>query len=100
MQAAIPGKPWVVELCPATILKRYRLYIPYKGKTKKHYSARERILRRFQKLGITYADSEKLRSIILSNPGGDALDSIIAAFGAFRALQKHALYGTEGYIYA
>ncbi|MDP2895303.1 MAG: DUF429 domain-containing protein [bacterium] len=101
MQDAIPRKPWVLEVCPATVLKLHGLYnMSYKKKTREDYRARERILRRFEKLGITYADAEKLRSIILANSGGDALDSVIAAFGTFQALQKQVLYASEGYIYA
>ncbi len=37
MQSALPGKPWILEICPASTLKRKGLYSSYKGS---YYSAR------------------------------------------------------------
>jgi hypothetical protein len=47
-----------------------------------------------------------LRSTIINDRGGDALDSVVAAFATFRALKcefafdKEAPYGLEGWVYA
>lgn len=106
MQTPSPDKAWIIEICPAATLKKERLYFRYKGKDRMHYYNRLLILKRLKKagLGITQLD---LRSKILKDPKGDALDSLIAAFAAFRALdnlvpfeyaQKDD-YKKEGYVY-
>lgn len=99
MQKAMPGKPWILQVCPASTLKRLGLYISYKGSTAKLRAARAHILKRFEELGITYAKAEPLRSNILSNGGGDALDSVIGAFAMFRLVHKPDEYSVEGYTY-
>ena len=50
----------------------------------------------------------ELRRRIMRNPGGDALDAVIAAVGAalrwdaleHRAIARHERYRREGYVYA
>ncbi len=106
MQTPSPDKAWIIEICPAATLKKERLYFRYKGKDRMHYYNRLLILKRLKKagLGITQLD---LRPKILKDSKGDALDSLIAAFAAFRALdnivpfeytQKDD-YKKEGYVY-
>lgn len=99
MQKAMPGKPWILEVCPASTLKRLGLYVPYKGRTGKKRAARAKILKRLEKLGMIYAEAEPLRSTVLSNAGGDALDSVIIAFAVSRLLRKPDECDIEGYIY-
>jgi len=99
MQKARPGKPWILEVCPASTLKRLGLYTSYKDSTVKKGAARRRILKRLEKLGMTYKKAEPLRSSILSNGGGDALDSVVIAFAVSRLLRKPDQCRIEGYIY-
>ncbi len=106
MQRPRSNKPWLIEICPASTLKRLNLYIAYKGKTIGHRRARARILRSIQryeplKLSLT------IRSVALDDSEGDALDSVIAALATFHALRdaNHAalkrktVYSIEGYVY-
>ncbi len=107
MQTPAPGKPWVLEICPASTLKRESLYWPYKDKSAKHALARERILEAIEQSAPSLSVPEMLRPVILDDPGGDALDSVVAAFAVFRALRNPAgvaaigdsVYTLEGYVY-
>ncbi len=114
MQQALPSRPWLLEICPASTLKRIEIYIPYKGRTPSHLSARAAMVMSVEKKGpLSFAD-QSLRQKALDNPGGDALDSVVAAFAVFKNLQdpsldiQHPLRGTEsdgaesleGFLYA
>lgn len=70
----------VVEICPASTLKSLNLYIPYKGKEVKHKKAREQILNSLERMFYHYP----LLDSIIEDTGGDALDSIIAAYAVWR----------------
>jgi hypothetical protein len=87
MQTARLGLPWLIEICPASTLKQRQLYVPYKGKSIGHRAARSSILR-----SISRAESIELaapiRSRLLDDPEGDALDSFIAAAAVFGALES------------
>lgn len=106
MQAPLPGRAWLVEICPASTLKREGLKGPYKGRSRAHYDARARILAELERRGpIIVPDS--LRLAILENHEGDALDSVVAAWAVFRAVRSPgglgmpsgAAYALEGYVY-
>jgi hypothetical protein len=106
MQTALPDKPWILEICPASTLKREYLYWPYKGKSHEHREGRARILAAIEQ-SAHLSLSDALRSVILDDPGGDALDSVIAAFAVFRTLRNPAgvvamwdsVYALEGCVY-
>lgn len=106
MQKPRIGKPWILEVCPASTLKRLRSYKPYKGREDSKRAARRAILQTLEVTGpLAIADS--LRSVVLDDPEGDALDSIIAAFATSRALfnptvlVQHEVKGcsAEGHVY-
>lgn len=107
MQPWRPGVALVFEICPASILKREGLYRPYKGTGAALAGARERILMSFENRGVIAIDSDELRRRILDDPGGDALDSVIAALGARWARDHGAdhtdppelVHAIEGWIY-
>jgi hypothetical protein len=105
MQKPGPGKSWVIETCPASTLKKERLSSPYKGEGEKKRGAREKILRCMQNTGILKIKKSALRCTIIDDRGGDALDSVIAAFATFRALrggitfEKNSPYALEGWVY-
>jgi hypothetical protein len=107
MQRPLPGRPWILEICPASLLKRQRLYVPYKGGSKEHRAARARILKGMEKAVPVGLASSALRPMVVSDCDGDALDSVIAACGTFRALRNPAgltagsngTYLLEGYVY-
>ena len=95
-----------MEICPASTLKRESLYRPYKGNSRKHREERARILAVIeQRAPLSLPDT--LRSDILNNTAGDALDSVLAVFAVFRALRNpvdavavdDGAYSLEGYVY-
>ena len=105
MQKPLPDRAWVFEICPASTLKREKLSLSYKGRGEIKRTSRERILESIQKTGVLIVKESSLRSAILSDRGGDALDSVIAAFATFRALRsglvfdKNSPYASEGWVY-
>lgn len=109
MQRMSPSQPWLLEICPASTLKEMGLYQPYKWyrQDKDKKIGRKRILEGIEKTGGIIIKSSALRAVILDNPGGDALDSVIAAFATFRAIGSSADSSVpltsnsllEGYVY-
>jgi hypothetical protein len=106
VQRALPDRAWLLEICPASTLKREHLSIPYKGRGEKKRTARVKILEGIKKTGGLKIRKSALRSKILEDRDGDALDSVIAALATFRALKngfafdKNAPYALEGWVYA
>lgn len=108
MQQPVAGKPWLLEVCPASTLKKMGLNRPYKRKGEAGEIAREEILERLEATRQLGVISEELRSTAIGNSAGDALDSIIAAVTTFRATRKPLLlpcelpniHALEGYVYA
>lgn len=110
MQEPAPGRPLLLEVCPASTLIDLDLYgLPYKGRSDQHREARAHILEgvsrgRGRRIRIRTRD---IRRKAIEDSGGDALDSMIAAFAAFRALRKknplllaaEEGHGVEGYVY-
>ena len=110
MQKPLPGKPLILEICPASTLTREGKYCSYKEKSSNENSMKKRdnrkeILKYLESKGVCLA-SEKLRKIIIDDYEGDALDSIIAAYATFKAHPKFPMpdgpkeaYKLEGYVY-
>ena len=91
MQQPAAGKPLLAETCPASLLKRESIYLPYKkgGRSRDDRAGREDILQELEQRGMVRGLSRKLRRTILENRGGDALDAVIAAVAAAR-IAEHA----------
>jgi len=101
----------VAESCPSSTLKRLRLpYQNYKQPaggplTPKRRRTRHLILESLHRV-IHIPDHHRRR--IMRNPGGDALDAVIAAVGVHQAwhasdhgaIARHPRYPREGFIYA
>jgi len=123
MQQKLRGKPWLLEICPASTLKRLgecigrKLYVPYKGKKPGRRQARAHILAVLGNSGHVAIDDRCLRVVIgdcvlrkriVDECEGDALDSVIAALAVARALRCpdfprpawRPIYALEGYVYA
>jgi hypothetical protein len=85
MQPAVPGRSWVLEICPASTLKRMGLSQSYKRR--ELAAARDAIL-------AAVADHERIvvpdwvRAEVMADKEGDALDSVVAAVATFRALRE------------
>ncbi len=101
----------VLETCPSSVLKR--LNLPYRGCKEpgapgvhpRRRKVREAILRA---LAPFIAIGSAHRRLVLDDPGGDALDAVLAAAGGARAWEDapHAAIARdprcrrEGYVYA
>lgn len=86
------GRPLLIETCPASSLKKLGLYSMhggYKGAGTDCRRKREQIIDALGDMGLVVL-SPALRADIVSNPGGDALDSVVAALGAIAALEEIA----------
>lgn len=97
-----PGKPALIEICPASTLKSIRLYTSYKGKGPKLRQARQQILDALIGRGVLAAPERKLRTLLLDNEGGDALDAVIGAVATARAdlgAKPDGLQRLEGRVY-
>ncbi|WP_374374317.1 hypothetical protein [Dongia sp.] len=78
-------KPLLVEVCAACSLIRLDHYPSYKGRTPKHRKARAGILDLLVARGWLAPPKRGLRSLLLDNTGGDALDAVIGAVAVNRA---------------
>jgi hypothetical protein len=107
MQAHSDGLPSLIEVCPAVVLRRLGLRLPhYKARGEHGLHQRAHILHTISRLGVTLADGS-LSERLLHNSGGDALDSVLAAFGTAQAFRAGALAqavdptdALEGRVYA
>jgi len=108
MQAPQPDRPWLLEVCPASTLKQEWLDHSYKGPEQRKREARARILKGLEDKEMVVVPDQAVRSELIENQGGDALDSVIAALAAARALRspdglvpsEGEIYAIEGYVYA
>jgi hypothetical protein len=73
MQPLAREKPWVIEICPRSTRKAHR----------QDYTSTEVVLKWLGEVGVEMSDS--LQRVVLADEGGDARDSVIAAFATWRA---------------
>jgi len=101
----------VVEACPSSTLKRLGLpHQNYKQPAGGPLTAKRRQTRHLiiSALKEFIELSESDRRVMMRNPGGDALDAVIAAVGTWQALAMsdhaaivaHERYPKEGRVYA
>ncbi|MGD9714319.1 MAG: hypothetical protein AB7V46_19990, partial [Thermomicrobiales bacterium] len=95
MQEPAAGKPLIVEICPASTLKKYGLSLPYKGPV--FHVERAQLLDRF--IGRTRIRvSDEAKGLAIADSGGDAMDAIIAAEATYRAWRdRQSFRGTEAH---
>ncbi|MEE8433246.1 MAG: DUF429 domain-containing protein [bacterium] len=99
-------KPWLLETCPASALKAAGRCVPYKGRTIAHRAGREAIVDWLEAGGVSWGNGVR-RSALLDDAGGDALDSVICAWIAWRAVSDPGRLfpapgpeqRVEGYVY-
>ena len=86
MMRPVAGQARVVEICPASTLKRTGLYHHgYKAGGSAGRHARQEILAGLLAAGLASGVAPEVRQRVLDDAGGDALDSIVAACAAGRA---------------
>jgi hypothetical protein len=98
----------LLEICPASTLKWAGLPAQqYKVKTELGRRTRAAILAGIEAMEEVEMASAALRAAIVAEEGGDALDSVIAAWATYRAVcaaesdPEDGLgpYALEGYVY-
>ena len=105
MQRSVRGKPWLLEVCPASTLRKLGLNgFPYKGRAKIHERNRHYILEQVKEAVPVELDYPDIEGKIIADKGGDALDSVIAALAVFDTLNNNREptqpeYPIEGYVY-
>ena len=99
-----PDAIWLLEICPASLLKAEKLYFSYKGKSALQKENRARILAQCQtRFGLQ--TSSNMDEIAVADAEGDALDAILAALCVWRALERDkwaprdAVEALEGRVY-
>jgi len=108
MQEIIEDKPLLLEICPtSTLVKEKMAARKYKGKTTEHGKNRRDILNRLADRNLVIPRKD-LRRMIIADAGGDALDSVIAAYTVGKSLLNPTFpfppgwekaYALEGYVY-
>ena len=79
---------WLLEICPASLLKKHTLYFSYKGKSDAQRENRQRILRESQtRFALELPDA--MRQSAVDDAEGDALDAILSAVCVARALERN-----------
>ena len=79
---------WLLEICPASLLKKHQLYFSYKGKSEAQRDNRARILSQIKaRFGV--ATAPDMDEIALADTEGDALDAILSALCVARALERN-----------
>lgn len=105
MQPPTPNRPWLIEICPASTLKRLGVSQPYKGKGLD--TARESLLAHVEAACSMHVP-DAIKALAVGDDEGDALDSLIAAAATFGALRDGRLsqgaatddQAIEGLVYA
>jgi nicotinamide-nucleotide amidase len=86
MQRPRDGAPILLEICPASTLKAEGIYWSYKGRSTACRAARRAILDTLVARGLLARPARAIERTATDDVGGDALDAIVAAVGAHRAL--------------
>jgi hypothetical protein len=105
------AKRVAVECCPSSVLKKLGLpHQNYKQPTGGPLTGKRRRTRHALLAGLAklVRFGNRHRLVMMRNPGGDALDAVIAAVGAARgvlaadhgAIRRHERYPREGYLFA
>ncbi len=81
-----PGKPAIIETCPASVLKRWygnRGNVGYKKRGRAFASRRQEIVSRLKSEGVDLATPVADKAVEMAN--GDPLDALLAAFATWKA---------------
>ena len=86
MQCLRSDVPWLLEVCPASTLKRLKLARSYKGRTHQHKEARGIIVDALCERDLLVVPSSRHVAAMIEDSGGDALDAVVAAVATARAV--------------
>lgn len=99
---------YVMEVCPSSVLSTLEIAAAgYDGDDSRAAGRRRDILGHLADTGVVRPTPRALRRRIIEQPGGDALDAVLAAIGAWRGYRTHdhgklradPAYGREGFVY-
>ncbi len=102
MQPAVKARPGLIEICPASTLKKQNLYYSYKGRGDEKLKQRIEIMHYLEAAKNLVFASGEIREAALNDPGGDAVDSLIALAATTEAEPGRPAGDTwkvEGYTY-
>lgn len=86
MQRLRSDVPWLLEVCPASTLKRLKLAKSYKGRSQQNENARHMIVDALREHDLLVVPSSGRVAAMVEDPGGDALDAVVAAIATARAV--------------
>uniref|UniRef100_A0A832I4P7 DUF429 domain-containing protein n=1 Tax=Eiseniibacteriota bacterium TaxID=2212470 RepID=A0A832I4P7_UNCEI len=86
MQRPAARAALLLEVCPASTLAREGLRVPYKGRGGRLRDARARIAAALAGRGLAARIACGAREAAVEDPGGDALDAVVACCAAARAV--------------
>lgn len=86
MQRPRADRPWLIETCPASLLISIEHRPPYKGR--KQRDVRLALVSELVRRGLFRELPSNIHRTVIENPGGDALDSILAAVSTAAALRE------------
>ncbi|MGD8328694.1 MAG: DUF429 domain-containing protein [Acidobacteriota bacterium] len=99
---------YLMEVCPASVLTALDLSkVGYKGDEEQAAAKRQAIFRHLVDAGLVRPAPRALRNRVIEQPGGDALDAVLAAVGAWHGYRDHdhaalhadPVYAREGFVY-
>lgn len=91
-QTPRPGAPVLAEICPASLLRARRLpAVEYKGRTDAHRARRAELLQAVVSHGLLVPPAPAFGALAIADPGGDALDAVLAACAALGAWSSGSL---------
>lgn len=93
LQTPREGIAWLLEICPASLLKARRRYWPYKGDDERARAGRERLLTTLDEFGVVLP--QPLRAVLIDDDEGDALDAVLAANATGEALRCEQPFTTD-----
>jgi len=107
MQPARADRPvWLLEACPAALLKARGLYRPYKGRGPAQRAMRRQLVAHLTDAAGVVVTARGLARRLIADTDGDAIDAVLAAVAAWRAVSHGPLrppdwrrYVREGYVY-
>jgi len=91
MQRPAPGKPIIVEICPASTLNRLGLYRKHRGYKSADPAPRRRILEELMDGGLLAPLPRPIAREVIEDRGGDALDALIAACAVAETVRSGVL---------
>ena len=101
------GDVHLIEVCPASLLKRNGQYKPYQGNTARHRQQRYQLVRWLKEAYSVQMTHQQI-AVIVEQAEGDALDALLGVLVPYQLLKRygeiplpaHPIAAIEGWIYS